>query len=183
MTKIFGLSISYNDQGPFTALAEPGGLNVHLYNSIEGYVYMGVSVKRSEADSQDYWVKTIRPGDRIEFTYSYATQAVSDNIAEIEGIARKNETYAVPAGLRIGFDFQSARRGKVRLSHPPQGGFSFILGNIPSDHARCFVMAENEEEGWNWQLDDLYDGDWVKLEFVETSWNTPFPRVAKHNSA
>ncbi len=182
MNCTYALSIRYNDQMPITALAERGGLNVHLYNSTEGYLHMCVSVKRGEADFQDYWVRTIMPGDRIEFTYSYATQASRDNIAEIEGIARKHETYAVPAGLRIGFDFKSASREKVRLSHPPQGGFSFMLGNIPGDHARCFVMAENEEEGWNWQLDDLYDGSWVTLEFVETSWNTPFPRITKHSA-
>ena len=50
----------------------------------------------------------------------------------------------------------------------------------PSEHhkrAGRTREAENEDERWNWQLDDLYDGDSIELEIVETNWNTPFPRV------
>jgi len=178
---MYALSIKYNDHGPYTAVsAVRGGLAVHLYNSSKGFVYMRVSVRQNDTGQHDYWLKTIKPGDRLEFAYGYASASTVDNIAAIERQERINERYAVPPGLRLGFDLQgSAGREKVRLSHPAEGGFSFVLSNAPLDHARCYVMAGNEDENWNWSLADLYDGGWVKLEFVETAWNSPFPRIEK----
>jgi hypothetical protein len=38
-------------------------------------------------------------------------------------------------------------------------------------------MAENETEDWQWQLADLFDGSSIGMTFVETTWNTPFPRI------
>ncbi|MDR3479732.1 MAG: hypothetical protein P4L91_03370 [Burkholderiaceae bacterium] len=170
---MYTLNIEYNDAGPFTAIsAERGGLGVHLYNSAEGYVHLRIMVKNDGNQMQDYWVKTIKPGDRLKFTYSVASSSTTSNITEIEGTATQNEQYEVPAGYRIGFDVQAKEREKIRLSHPPEGGFDFMLANIPLNHARCSVMAENEEESWNWQLNDLFENDWIQLDFVETTWNS-----------
>ncbi len=143
---------------------------------------MRVSVKTDSGEEADYWLKTIKPGDRLKFSYAVNTESADSTVAAIEGFARKEETYTITPGLRIGLDVARKDGSKPRLSHPPDGGFDFMLGNIPRDHARCFVMAENEEERWNWQLDDLYDGDSIELEIVETDWNTPFPRVEPNNS-
>ncbi|UCV21672.1 hypothetical protein [Ferribacterium limneticum] len=172
------LTIEYNDSGPLRAVsAERGGLSVHLYNSTEGYLYLRVSVKLSGAEKADYWLKTIKPGDRLKFSYAVTTECVENSVCAIETFAREGETYAVPSGLRLGFDVVLEGEHKVRLSHPPDGGFSFMLANVPRDHARCYVMAGNDGENWNWQLEDLFDGDSIELAIVETNWNTPFPHV------
>ncbi len=178
---MYALNIEYNAV-PFTALSsERGGLGVHLYNSDEGYVHLHVMVRRGNDQKADYWLKTIKPGDILRFTYCRASADTSDTISEIEACSAPNGRYELSLGCRIGFEVQSEKREKVRLSHPPEGGFDFMLANIPLNHARCSVMADNETESWNWQLDDLYDGDSIQLDFVETTWNTPFPRVERIN--
>ncbi|HWW05808.1 hypothetical protein [Collimonas sp.] len=139
-------------------------------------------VKRGSNQKVDYWIKTIKPGDRLKFTYNLASATANDTISEIETLATLNGRYEIPVGYRIGFDVLSKAREKVRLSHPPDGGFDFMLANVPLNHARCFVMADNELESWNWQLDDLFDSDSIQLNFVETTWNTPFPRIERNEA-
>ncbi len=56
-----------------------------------------------------------------------------------------------------------------------------MLANIPRDHARCWISAGNEIEEWTWQLDDLYAGDWIEFQIVETDWCDPFPNVINRN--
>lgn len=51
--------------------------------------------------------------------------------------------------------------------------------NVPLDHARVWVNADNEAENWNWQLEDLYAGDSLELEIVATDWCDPFPNVTR----
>jgi hypothetical protein len=175
------LTLTYNDNEPLTATSPAmGGLSVHLYTSTDGYLHMRVSVKTEGGKQADYWLKTIRPGDRLKFSYAVTAASAESSIAALEKFSRYGETYAVPAGLRLGFDVALDEKHEVRLSHPPDGGFSFMLANVPRDHARCFVMAGNEEESWNWQLEDLYDGDSIGLKFIETDWNTPFPHIDVH---
>jgi hypothetical protein len=172
------LNVTYNNNGPFTAIPlERVGLGLHMYNSTEGYIHLCISEKLRHTD--DYWLKTIKPGDRLKFSYSQAPENTESTISAIENYARIGETYSVPSGLRIGFDLIIAEKPKVRLSHSDNGGFSFMIGTVPADHARCFCMAGNEVDKWNWQLVDLYDGDEIELAIVETDWNTPFPRIER----
>lgn len=175
---MYALSIQYNDNAPFTAISNiHAGLGCSFYNSIHEFVHLRVMVKYDDLNESEYWIKTIRPGDRLRITYRLAAPTEMANIAEIESCERTGEIYQVPNGKRIGFDLEMEGRETVRLSHPPEGSFLFILGNVPFDHARCQVMAENEVEDWQWQLADLYADSSMNLTFVETTWNTPFPRV------
>src|SRR4051812_45455207 len=175
---MYALSIRYNDSAPFTAISGlHAGLGLSFYNSIHGFVYLQVMVKRDELNKSEYWLKTILPGDRLRITYRHAGSLEVANIAEIERCERIGEIYEVPAGQRIGFDVMMDGRETVRLSHPPEGSFLFILGNVPLDHARCQVMADSDVEDWQWQLVDLYADSSIGLTFVETTWNTPFPRI------
>ncbi len=174
------LKVTYNDKGPFTAIPlDRVGPSLHMYNSTEDFIHLCISEKLGHTD--DYWLKTIKPGDRLKFSYSQAPENTESTISAIENYARSGETYSVSSGLRIGFDMMIPGKPKVRLSHPDDGGFSLIVGTVPRDHARCFCMAGNEVEKWNWQLVDLYDGDEVDLEIVETEWNTPFPQIEKQD--
>lgn len=45
-----------------------------------------------------------------------------------------------------------------------------MLGNIPLDHARTFVMAWNHQVRWHWQLPDLHPDEEVTFLIVETDW-------------
>jgi hypothetical protein len=175
---MYALSIQYNDHAPFTAKSRVhAGLGLSFYNSDQGFVHLRVMVKRAEHDESEYWLKTIRPGDRLRISYRLASPLEAESIAGIANCERIGETYEIPHGQRIGFDVDMNGREAVRLSHPPEGSFIFILGNIPLTHARCQVMAENETEDWQWQLADLFVDSSIGLTFVETSWNTPFPRI------
>ncbi len=45
-----------------------------------------------------------------------------------------------------------------------------MLGNIPLDYARTFVMAGNHQDRWHWQLPDLRSEEEVAFHIVETDW-------------
>ena len=114
------------------------------------------------------------PGDRVRFTY----RVPSDLVGTAPSLESLVKAGAPPApGHRFGIDLRRGELPLVRLSHPPGGSFDFMLGNLPRDHARCFVLAGNSHERWRWQLVDLYDGDSLSLEIVETDWNTTFPHI------
>ena len=68
------------------------------------------------------------------------------------------------------------------MSHPPNGEFGVVIANVPLSHARVFVTADNEGESWRWQLVDLWAGNSLELDVVETDWNTPFPRIKRVDS-
>jgi hypothetical protein len=121
---MYALSIHYNDHPPFTAKSRiHAGLGISFYNSDQGFVHLRVMVKRNEHDKSDYWLKTIRSGDRLRITYRLASPLEADNIAEIANCARIGETCEIPHGQRIGFDVDMEGREAVRLSHPPEGSF------------------------------------------------------------
>lgn len=179
---MYALHVRLNTDQTYTALsAERGGLSVHLYTSDVGFLHLRVTVKTGSDQKQDFWLRTVKPPDRITFTYAKAQPADVDSMAGIEGLARDNEAYQTPAGKHLGFDV-ALGEDHARLSHPKNGGFDFMLSNVPLDHARCFVMAGNEEEDWNWQLPDLQFGESIKLELVETDWCSEFPRVTPRSA-
>lgn len=52
------LDIEYNKFGPFTAASSyRGGLSVHLYNSIDGFIYLCVTVKLEGDLQKNYWFR------------------------------------------------------------------------------------------------------------------------------
>jgi hypothetical protein len=175
---MYALTIEYNDHAPLTAKSGlHAGLGLTIYNSDDPFVHLRIMIKREEQDRSDYWLKTIRRGDRLRITYRLALPSDVDNIAEIGTYERPDEHYEVTRGQRIGIDVDLKDRGPIRLSHPPDGYFDVIFGNVPLTHARCQVLAASDVERWAWQLDDLYPDMSMGLTFVETTWNTPFPRV------
>lgn len=174
------LSILYNGQGPFVAgSALTGGLGLHLFNTHNGFVCMHVLVKAASGDYTHYWLPTICPNDCLEITYRSWSQEDSENISALEACKRIEDSYQIPNDHRIGIDFEQSGQEKIRLSYPTGGGFEFFFANIKPDLPRCNVVASNESEEWNWQLSDLFDGASMTLTFVETTWNTNFPRISK----
>jgi len=185
LPKFHTLDIEYNEHGRFTAVAlEHEFLSVDLYNSTEGFLYLAIKVFQERDPKWQYWVKTIKPGDRLRYTYDGQSTDDGRSIDKIEELNRLDETYQLPDGnLRLGLDVRfmkpDGRPETVRLSHPKDGGFKVMLANAPRDHARVWVMAGNETELWTWQLEDLYAGDWIEFEVVETDWCDPFPKVTQ----
>lgn len=124
----------------------------------------------------------LRSGDRLECTYrnSVESPGSSSSLASLASLIGPRAAGSLAPGHRVGLDMTYGGR-TVRLSHPPEGAFGFMVdnGNPPLDHARCGIAASNATEDWYWQLGDLYDGDGFWLEVVETDWNTPFPRIER----
>ena len=185
LPKFHSLDIEYNDHGCFTAAApETEFLSVDLYTSTEGFIYLGVKVCQDRAVRWQYWIKTIKPGDRLKFKYDGKNDDHGKSIDKIEELNRPDEIYTLPDGsLRLGLDVHfmksDDRPETVRLSHPKDGGFTVMLANIPRDHARVWAIAGNETEVWSWQLEDLYPNDWIEFTVVETDWCDPFPNVRR----
>jgi len=102
---MYALSIQYNDYAPFTAISNNHGwLGLSFYNSDQEFVHLRVMVNHDGIDKSDYWLRTIRPGDRLRITYRLAVPLEVETIAEIAACERVGEIYKVPHGQRIGFD-------------------------------------------------------------------------------
>lgn len=176
---MYALTIEYNDHVPLTATSNfHAGLGLDIYSSDDPFVHLRIMVKREGQERSDYWLKTIRPGDRLRITYRLALPSEVDNIADIGKLERFDEHFEISQGHRIGFDVELDGRRPIRISHPPDGYFDFILANVPLTHARCQVLASNNLEQWAWQLADLHADMSIGLTFVETTWNTEFPRIS-----
>lgn len=90
------LKVTYNDHGPFTAITlERVGLGIHMYNSTEGFVHLCVSEKLGHTD--DHWLRTIKPGDRLKFSYSMASDIAESTIKSIDGNEIHNKESAAYA--------------------------------------------------------------------------------------
>jgi hypothetical protein len=169
---ISSLTVEINENPPWHSVCVRGDVLIHMFPT-EDSVCMRVNVSPG-VDADGMQDVALHPGDRVRFTY----RVPSDLVGSAPSVQSLIKAGAPPApGHRFGFDLRSGERPSVRLSHPPGGSFDFMLGNIPRDHARCFVHAGNSHERWRWQLADLYDNDSLSLEIVETDWNTAFPHI------
>lgn len=177
----YELEVTYNNS-VFNALSsERGGLHADIFSSSENLLHLRVSVKVKQSEFTHYWFKHIRPGDQLRFTYKIANDGAVANIKDIESIPQNRTPQNLPSGMRLGFDYLRLDGSQVRLSHPEGGGFIFVLGNIPLNHARTFIMAGNEQEEWFWQLDDLHPDNAITLKVIETDWNNAYPRVTQRS--
>jgi hypothetical protein len=179
--KLYGLEVRYNDNKPLYCFsAEPAGVGVQLYNGINGSLNLIVYVKVAEERAQ-YQLKAVLPGDKLSFQYLNSDNSQSSNINELEALSRAGEPSALQSGFRMGLDAKLKSGKTVRVSHPNDGGFRFILGNVPLDHARTQFIAGNQVEEWHWQFPDLYPNEAITLEVVETDWNDPPPSVERRD--
>jgi hypothetical protein len=169
MTEYFRVEIKYNDKDVVSCSSKRAGISLHLYTSKYDTLHLRITCKIDDT-KYDRFLKTILPGDKFYLKYSEAFEQSLSNISEIESYERDVEKHQLRSGKRYGIDFYRNDGYKVRCSHPDNGGFSFMLGNIPRDHARTFLMAGNDIVQWHWQLADLYFGDTLKFEIVETDW-------------
>jgi hypothetical protein len=180
--KFHTLDFEYNGEGPFTAVSlEPGWLSIELYNSSDGFVHLDLKIWEGKEVRWKYSLETVKPGDRLKFSYDTPNNDHGTSVDKIVSLNRTGEAAKRLTGRnRLGLDTISSYRPEpARLSYPENGGFSLMLANIPRDHARCWISAGNEAEEWTWQLDDLYAGDWIEFQIVETDWCDAFPNVSK----
>ena len=187
---MYGIELQINDDPPLIGWSKTNGLFAFLALFDDGGLQLRITVKEDESSAdKDYWFWPLEGGDRIRMTYRISEEA-GDSTFETCGEREDEDDVPVkcPQGLRWGLDFTFVPRDPsartldpktVRLSYPMGGSFRLFWGNIPRDHARCFVMAGTETEKWHWQLPDSHDGDSIELRVVQTDWNTPFPKVFK----
>lgn len=180
LPKFHILDVSINGQGPFTAVSHlRGGLGVDLYTAPHGFMHLAVRFELDPHTTKTYRLKSLKPGDRIKLTYDGPNDDSGSSIEEIEKLERDEPSPQLPERHRLGLDVTHTEGETSRLSHPPDGHLGLFLMNVPLDHARVGVNASNEDEHWNWQLDDLYAGDSIEFEIVATDWCDEFPNVTK----
>ena len=180
--RLYGLEVHYNNNKPLYCFsAEHAGVGVQLYN-VDGSLNLMVYVKVAGERTQ-YQLKMILPGDKLSFRYLYCDDTMASNIDELGAQSRAGKPSALLPGFKIGLDAKLKSGKTVRVSHPEDGGFRFILGNIPLDHARTQFMAGNRVEEWHWQFPDLYPNEAITLEVVETNWNDPPPSVERREKS
>jgi hypothetical protein len=175
--RLYGLEVCYNDNKPLYCFSsKPAGVGAQLYTggagSLDLIIYHKVGDERVR-----YQLNPVLPGDKLSFRYLDGGENVQSTINQLEALSRAGGSSALQPGLRIGLDAKLKSGKAVRVSHPDLGGFQFILGNVPLDHARVQFMAGNQVEEWYWQFPDLYPNEAITLEVVETNWNDPPPTV------
>jgi hypothetical protein len=178
----YGLEVIYNSNKPlycFSALH--AGVGAQLYD-VNGSLNLIIYVKAAE-ERKKYQLGRILPGDKLSFRYLADDIVQASNINEMEALSRAGGPSPLQPGFRFGLDAKLKSGKTVRVSHPDGGGFRFILGNIPLDHARVQFMAGNEVEEWHWQFPDLYPNEGIVLEVVETNWNDPPPSVERRDKS
>jgi hypothetical protein len=180
LPKFHTLDVWINDKGPFTSVSQlRGGLGVSLYTAQDGFMHFAVRFELDPHTTKTYRLKSLKPGDRIKLTYDGPNDDYGSSIEEIETLERDEPPPQLPESHRLGLDVTHIDGETSRLSHPPDGHLGLHLMNVPLDHARIWVNASNEDENWNWQLDDLYAGDSLEFEIVATDWCDEFPHVTK----
>ena len=171
---MYCLCIEYNNFTPFMALSSgAGGLGATLSAASGEQMCLRVLVTRDDEDA-DYFVRTVRPGDSIRISYRESRSGDVDNMASIADCERSDE-FSPSAGMRLGVDVETIGKVPIRLSHPADGAFDLIVGNVPLRHARTTVLAYSDSEEWSWQLSNLCDGVALDMKVVETAWCSTFP--------
>jgi hypothetical protein len=137
----------YNNQGPFVAASpKRAQLYLELSSTNAGWLKLVVHVGPTE-----YVMERIGPGDRLRFQYELLSEPLKSSIEQLASAARQ-EALCLRDGHRISLDVKEAptpwdeRLRGVRLSHPEGGEFRLLLGTIPKDHARVFLIAPNGRE-------------------------------------
>jgi hypothetical protein len=167
---VYGLEVRYNNQTPLRCFSrERGGVFAHLYTAKGGNLRLDVTIKK-DCESKEYSLGALVPGDMFTFRFLRRSRSGKQSIDQLPRLARKPVVWRATPKFRLGLDIRLKTGDTVRTSHPKGGGFSFMLGNIPLDHARAFVMAWNRKEQWHWQLNDLNPDEEIALHIVETDW-------------
>jgi hypothetical protein len=177
---IYGLEVRYNDNEPIRGFGERGEILASLRTCNSGRLELEITVKRG-SQKRNVLLERIVPGDKFEFTYLVSKQRMRSNLNRLSSYSRPRVGKQQKPKLHLGLDFKLPNGVKWRTSHPKNGWFRLLIGNIPVDHARAFVMAANEEEYWHWQLWDLRPGEEaVEVRVVETNWCDD-PPIRKRN--
>lgn len=167
---VYGLEVRYNNKPPVRCFSrERGGVFAHLYTAKGGNLRLDITVKKADV-SKEYSLTTLVPGDVLTFRFLRTARSGKQTMNRLSRLARKPVVWRTTAKFRLGLDLRLKTGDTVRTSHPKKGGFSFMLGNIPLDHARAFVMAWNHKEKWHWQLSDLHPEEEIAFHIVETDW-------------
>jgi hypothetical protein len=180
----YGLEVRYNGNSPLRCFSrERGGVGAHLYTARNGQLRLDVSLKTAGSRAE-YSLHPLVPGDSLSFRFLLRTRSGEQSIKRLQQFARKPVVWRRTPKFRFGLDVRLKTGETVRTSHPERGGFSFMLSNIPLDHARAFVMAGNRKENWHWQLTDLYPDEEVSFHIVETDWfdEPPIVKPVPRNS-
>lgn len=180
---MFALTIHVDDHGPFVATGERGDIVATLSTTSDGWLRLRVTVGADQSGDA-HVVERLGPGHRIRFQFDIlGPDACESSIERLPTAGALGSPAALRDGHRLGLDVHHPRHEGTRLSHPDDGGFTLMLGALPRDHARVFVMAGNDHEAWQWQLPDLYSGDAIAFDVVETTWTSPYPNVQIHPDA
>lgn len=172
-----------DDRGPFVATAsERGNLFATLGTTREGWLRLRVVVDGGRSGDA-HVVDRLGPGHSVRLQFDVLAHGAPESSIEELSSAGPFASFALRDGHRIGLDVRHAACAGTRLSHPDGGGLTVMLGTIPRDHARVHVMAGNDREAWQWQLPDLYSGDAIAFDIVQTTWSSPYPNVAIHPDA
>lgn len=167
---VYGLEVRYNDKAPLRCFSrERGGVGAHVYTAKGGQLRLDVSLIAA-GRRVEYSIPTLAPGDALSFRFLRRARGGWQSMARLRRFARPSVAPRRSRKFRLGLDFRLKTGDTVRTSHPDRGGFSFMLGNIPLDHARAFVMSWNRKVIWHWQLPDLQPNDEVVFKIVETDW-------------
>lgn len=169
LPKFHTLDVWINGQGPFTAASQlRGGLSLTLFTPTDGFFHLAVRFELDAHTTKTYRLKSLKPGDRLKFTYDGPNDDAGSSIEEIEKLERNEPPPQLPKGHRLGLDVLCKDGETKRLTQPPNGTLSVTLANVPQDHARIWVYAGNAEEDFDCNLDDLYAGDSIEFQIVAT---------------
>jgi hypothetical protein len=175
----YGLEIAFNDERQLQCFtSKSAGIMAHLFTSRRNLLTLSITVKE-RARTRNYLLKGILPGDKLRFRYLQEAKTKPQSIRALKSFSRKAAVYNLKTKCRLGLNIFLKNGVKWRTGHPEDGGFSFMLGNVPNTPARAFVMAWNENENWHWQLADLYPDDDIRLRVVETKWCDEPPSIKR----
>ena len=173
---MYALQIQYNDANPIVAIRRQMGAVNAVLSAQDGTALTLVFDVKDGEETKKYRITTIKPGDHLKFTIIEAASGMVETISGLDAYNESQDRLELRPGFRLGIDVELCGE-IVRLSHPPNGYFTLIIGGGPKDHMRAFILAGNKSEFWRWQLKDIYIGDCLDMTIVETDWNTPFPHI------
>jgi hypothetical protein len=170
MQKLFVLSVTYNEQGPFVAVTRKRAvLSAALFASEGEPLRLLVTAPDGEG-VRDYQLEGLRPGDQLCLRYDVCADDRASSIERLPSSAHPGETPWVPAeGQRAGLevtDIGDKEYVRKRLDRRHDEDLQRMFGPLPLDHVRVVVMAAKEPERWSWRLPDLYSGDAIAIKVM-----------------
>ena len=175
------LEIRYNNREAIRCYSgERGGVLAHLFMTQQCQMQLDVSLKTA-GRRITYSLPRLLPGDKLAFRFLQRARAGRQSMGKLRGFKRGPSTWRNRPRFRLGLDLRLKTGETVRTSHPKRGNFRLMLGNIPFNYARVFVMASNPLEKWHWQLPDLNPNEEVCCHIVETDWCDEPPSIKSNN--